>query len=121
MQGGATPKGWRDTIYYRYMDGGHGVAQHSAIRTNDFKLLYFDRPRNEAEQNSRWELFDLRNDPQELSNLAADRVHAQKLKSLKDRFASTRKFYDDTNENVWQRGPGKRYASETYIRPPRKR
>ena len=120
-QGGATPKGWRDTIYYRYMDGGHGVAQHSAIRTNDFKLLYFDRPRNEAEQNSRWELFDLRNDPQELSNLAADRVHAQKLKSLKDRFASTRKFYDDTNENVWQRGPGKRYASETYIRPPRKR
>ena len=58
---------WRDTIYYRYMDGGHGVAQHSAIRTNDFKLLHFDRPRNEAEEKSRWELFDLKNDPQEMN------------------------------------------------------
>ena len=65
-QGGATPKGWRDTIYYRYVDGGHGVAQHSAVRTDDFKLLYFDRPRSEAEEASRWELFDLKNDPQEM-------------------------------------------------------
>ncbi len=119
--GGATPKGWRDTIYYRYIDGGHGVAQHSAIRTNDFKLLYFDRPRSEAEAQSRWELFDLKNDPQEMTNLATNAAHAAKLKSMQARFQKTREFYADTNEDVWSRGAGKQYPPETYIRKPRKR
>ena len=119
--GGATPKGWRDTIYYRYIDGGHGVAQHSAIRTNDFKLLYFDRPRSEAEAQSRWELFDLKNDPQEMTNLATNAAHAAKLKSMQARFQKTREFYADTNEDVWSRGAGKRYPPETYTRKPRKR
>ncbi len=119
--GGATPDGWRDTIYYRYIDGGHGVAQHSAIRTNDFKLLYFDRPRSEAEEKSRWELFDLENDPQEMTNLATDAAYAVKLKSMQDRFQATRELYDDTDESVWQPGAGKRYPPETYIRPPRRR
>ena len=105
----------------RQVDGGHGVAQHSAIRTDDFKLLYFDRPRNEAEEKSRWELFDLKNDPQEMSNLASDTAHADRLKSMQVRFQTTRKFYDDTDESVWQRGAGKRYPPETYIRPPQKR
>lgn len=119
--GGETPSGWRDTIYYRYIDGGHGVAQHSAIRTDDFKLLYFDRPRNEAEEKSRWELYDLKNDPQEMHNLATDSAHAEKLRSMQDRFKKTRELYADTDESIWQPGPGKKYAPEAYIRPPRKR
>ncbi|MFT5302369.1 MAG: arylsulfatase A-like enzyme [Mariniblastus sp.] len=117
-KGGATPQDWRKTIYYRYMDGGHGVAQHSAIRTDGFKLLHFDRPRNEAEEKSRWELFDLKNDPQEMTNLATDTAHAEKFKSMQARFQTTREFYGDTDESVWQRGAGKRYAPEAYIRPP---
>ena len=120
-QGGKTPERWRDTIYYRYIDGGHGVAQHSAIRTDDFKLLYFDRPRNEAEQKSRWELYDLKNDPQEMKNLAAETAYAEKLKSMQARFQTTREYYDDTDESVWQRGAGKRYPDASYIRPPRTR
>lgn len=119
--GGATPRGWRDTIYYRYIDGGHGVAQHSAIRTDDFKLLYFDSPRNEAEKESRWELFDLKNDPQEMHNLATDPAYASKLESMQALFKKTREHYDDTDESVWKPGPGKRYSTESYIRPPRKR
>ncbi|TWU57191.1 sulfatase family protein [Rubripirellula reticaptiva] len=120
-QGGTTPDQWRDTIYYRYIDGGHGVAQHSAIRTNDFKLLYFDNPRNEAEKASRWELFDLKNDPQEMTNLATDTNHAAKLKAMQARFQETRQFYDDTDESVWKRGASQRYAPDSYIQPPRKR
>lgn len=120
-EGGTTPKGWRDTIYYRYIDGGHGVAQHSAIRTDDFKLLYFDNPRNEAEEKSRWELFDLKNDPQEMNNLANDPAHAERLQSMQARFQATREFYGDTDESVWQRGSFQRYAPDTYIRPPRRR
>lgn len=120
-EGGTTPKGWRGTIYYRYIDGGHGVAQHSAIRTDDFKLLYFDNPRNEAEEKSRWELFDLKNDPQEMNNLANDPAHAERLQSMQARFQATREFYGDTDESVWQRGSFQRYAPDTYIRPPRRR
>ncbi|MAG58319.1 MAG: sulfatase [Planctomycetes bacterium] len=121
LNGGATPKGWRDTIYYRYIDGGHGVARHSAIRTNELKLLYFDRPRNQAEEEHRWELFDLRQDPQEMHNLAGDPKHAPQLAQMKARFWKTRKHYDDTDESVWKPGGGRRFRPEDYIRPPRNR
>jgi len=117
--GGVTPTNWRDTLYYRYIDGGHGVAQHSAIRTNDFKLLYFDHPRNEAEEKSRWELFSLKKDPQEMTNLATDLQYGAQLAALKARFWETRKFYDDTDESVWGRGRTKRFRNEDYIRPRR--
>ncbi len=119
--GGATPEGFRDTIYYRYIDGGHGVARHSAIRTDRYKLLYFDRPRNEAEKKHRWELFDLQNDTQEMHNLSLSSEHEQLLASMKERFAHTRKFYGDTDESVWRAGRGKRYADDAYLRAPRKR
>ncbi len=118
--GGVTPSDWRDALYYRYIDGGHGVAQHSAIRTNDFKLLYFDRPRNEAEEKSRWELFDLKKDPQEMTNLAENSAYASQLKALKERFQKTRVFYEDTDESVWLRGKTKRYRPEDYIRQRRR-
>ncbi len=116
-QGGVTPPNWRDTLYYRYIDGGHGVAQHSAIRTNEYKLLYFDHPRNDAEEKSRWELFNLTKDPQEMSNLASDPQYGSLLKSMKSRFWKTRTFYDDTDESVWGRGRTKRFREESYIRP----
>jgi N-acetylglucosamine-6-sulfatase len=112
--GGATPSDWRDTLYYRYIDGGHGVAKHSAIRTNEFKLLYFDAPRNAAEQQSRWELFSLTQDPQEMTNLAPDPQYASQLAAMKSLFWKTRTFYDDTDESVWQ-GKTKRFREEDYI------
>lgn len=114
--GGVTPDNWRDTLYYRYIDGGHSVPQHSAIRTNDFKLLYFDHPRNEAEEKSRWELFSMKRDPQEMTNLATDPQYGSKLAAMKARFWQTRKFYDDTDESVWGRGRTKRFRDEDYIR-----
>jgi len=120
MNGGETPKDWRDTIYYRYIDGGHGVPRHSAIRTNELKLLYFDKPRNDAEAQHRWELFDLRSDPNEMQNLVNDPEHAETVAKMKARFWETRKHYGDTDESVWE-GPTRRYKPEDYIRPPRNR
>ncbi len=119
--GGAAPENWRSTIYYRYIDGGHGVPQHSAIRTKDFKLLHFDQPRNAAEEASIWELFDLNQDPQEMLNLAGKRTHATKLKSMKALFHKTKQYYGDSDEGVWTNRRGVRFADEDYIRPPRPR
>lgn len=118
-RGGVTPANWRDTLYYRYIDGGHGVAKHSAIRTNEYKLLYFDDPRNDAEAKSRWELFSLNDDPQEMTNLAMDLQCQDLLETMKKRFWAARKFYDDTDESVWGRGRTRRFDSEDYIRPRR--
>ncbi len=119
--GGRTPANWRDTLYYRYIDRGHGVAQHSAIRTDALKLLYFDHPRNDAEEASRWELFDMKKDPQEMTNLATDPMYASQLEKLKERFWKTRTFYGDTDEDVWTPGSTKRYRREDYIRNRRRR
>lgn len=119
--GGVTPEDWRQTIYYRYIDGGHGVPQHSAIRTQDYKLLHFDQPRNAAEEASLWELFNLKQDPQEMSNLAGRADHSAKLESMKELFWTTRKHYDDTDESVWTNRGRHRFNDEDYIRPPRRR
>ena len=113
--GGATPADWRSTIYYRYIDGGHGVPQHSAIRTNDYKLVFFDKPRNPREEKSVWELFDLKSDPREMKNLAGDPAHAERLTAMKELFAKTKKLYGDTDESVWKNRGTKRYRRDAYI------
>ncbi len=119
--GGEAPADWRSTIYYRYIDGGHGVPQHSAIRTEGFKLLHFDSPRNDAEAANIWELFDLSRDPQEMRNLAGRTEFADKLESMKALFWETRKHYDDTDESVWSNRRRVQFSPEDYIRPPRRR
>lgn len=121
LNDGVAPDDWRKTIYYRYIDGGHGVAQHSAIRTDDFKLLHFDSPRTSAESASVWELFDLRNDPREMNNLASNSEYASKLSSMKELFLETKKFYGDIDETVWSNRRPQQFNLEDYIRPPRRR
>ena len=115
--GGAKPEGWRDTLYYRYIDRGHGVAAHSAIRTQKHKLLFFDQPRNEQEEKHRWELFDLEQDPAEMHNLAEQPEHQETLALLQTRFEQTRNFYGDTDESAWKPGRQRRFAKDAYIRP----
>ena len=119
--GGVTPAGWRDTIYYRYVDGGHGMPKHSAIRTDTHKLLYFDHPRNTAESENRWELFDLAKDPKEMNNLAKNADYASLLSALQERFWKTREFYDDTDESIWDSPARNKYPQETQIRSARTR
>ena len=114
--GGVQPDNWRETLYYRYVDGGHGVAKHSAIRTDRYKLLYFDSPRTPVEEQSRWELFDLTQDPQEMNNLAMNASYASKLEVMKSRFWETRQHYGDTDDSIWNAPVRKQYPSEQIIR-----
>ena len=85
-----TPSDWRRSIYYRYYEfpGSHAVQRHYGVRTQTHKLIHFD------ELNA-WELYDLRNDPNELHNLYDDPEHAAVQKRLKGELARLRKHYED--------------------------
>ena len=64
---GEKPKDWRTSMYYRYYHypQDHKVQPHYGVRTERYKLIYF----NKIDQ---WELFDLKTDPHELKNVYAD-------------------------------------------------
>ena len=61
---GATPSDWRTSMYYRYYHdpGDHNTRAHYGVRTQTHKLIYYWTL-------DEWELFDLRVDPSELSNV----------------------------------------------------
>jgi arylsulfatase A-like enzyme len=74
---GRTPPDWRTSMYYRYWmhaDGSHHVFAHRGVRTHRHKLIhYYNEPLGQpgAEHDPRppeWELFDLQDDPWELTS-----------------------------------------------------
>ena len=69
---GATPQGWRTSMYYRYDHdpGDHNTRAHYGVRTRTHKLIYFWTK-------EQWELFDLVKDPYELHNLYGQPGQAQ--------------------------------------------
>ena len=64
------------------------VARHYGVRTERWKLIY-------VYDHDFWELYDLREDPEEVHNLAADPQHAAKLARLKVRLEALRQQYGD--------------------------
>ncbi len=63
---GQTPADWRKSFYYHYYEypGPHSVARHYGVVTDRYKLVRFYEPGVDY-----WELFDLKNDPKELTNV----------------------------------------------------
>ena len=60
---GKKVNGWRDTIYYHYYTNGeHNVPRHDGIRTERYKLISYYT-------DGTFELFDLKQDPNEVMNL----------------------------------------------------
>jgi choline-sulfatase len=60
------PKNWRTSMFYHYTEypDAHRVMPHFGIRTERYKLIHFYN-----EKDSFWELFDLKTDPDELTNI----------------------------------------------------
>jgi len=90
---GQRPKDWRRSMYYRYYHypQDHQVQPHYGVRTERYKLIYF----NKIDQ---WELFDLRNDPRELKNLYRDPKYANTVKELKGELYRLKKALKDENQ-----------------------
>lgn len=77
---GERPPDWPTSIYYRYWmhkDDAHNVYAHYGIRTQRYKLIYFyndglelpGTPPGGGREQPEWELYDLADDPLELTNL----------------------------------------------------
>jgi len=75
---GQVPQDWRTAMYYRYYHYPmhHRVQPHYGVRTERYKLIYF----NKLDQ---WELYDLQQDPRELKNVYADPASAETVRHLK--------------------------------------
>ncbi len=74
---GEKPKDWRTAMYYRYYHypQDHQVQPHYGIRTERYKLIFFNKIQA-------WELFDLQQDPHELKNVYGEASYARTVKQL---------------------------------------
>jgi arylsulfatase A-like enzyme len=90
---GERPRDWRTAMYYRYYHYPmhHRVQPHYGIRTERYKLIYFNKI-------NQWELFDLEKDPHELKNLYADPAHAETVKTLKAEMYRLKKELKDEDQ-----------------------
>jgi arylsulfatase A-like enzyme/drug/metabolite transporter superfamily protein YnfA len=82
---GKVPADWRKSFYYEYYEypTPHHVRPHHGVVTDRYKLVHFDRPDLDV-----WELFDLRTDPHELRDVAAE--NPQVVAELKKEVARLR-------------------------------
>ena len=101
---GKSPTGWRKSIYYHYYEypSVHMVPRHYGIRTERYKLMHF------YEFGDEWELYDLKNDPDELTNIYPKPENAKLIKELKRDLKDLQKYYQDDSDIsekpiAWQR------------------
>jgi arylsulfatase A-like enzyme len=68
----------------------HSVKRHYGIRTERYKLIHFYFDIDE------WELYDLKNDPDEMHNVYNDPAYADTVKQLTAELKQLRAKYKDT-------------------------
>ncbi len=107
---GNTPDDWRKASYYRYWMhmAHHDNPAHFGVRTKDFKLIFFYgrklddswfyNPQKVDTTEPYWELYDLRNDPNEMNNVINDPKYAETFKSLKDQLYELKVETGDTDQ-----------------------
>jgi arylsulfatase A-like enzyme len=87
-------KEWRDAVYYHYYEfpAEHMVKRHYGIRTEQYKLIHFYYDIDE------WELYDLKADPQEMTNLYGKPEYAAIQAGLHKKLDELRLKYGDSDE-----------------------
>ncbi len=82
---------WRKDWLYAYYEfpGPHSVRKNRGVRTEQHKLIhYFEEPQE-------WELYDLKKDPHERTNLYGKADYTEIEKKLKERLEELRKEYGE--------------------------
>ena len=99
---GERPDHWRQSIYYHYYEypSVHMVPRHYGVRTATRKLMRFY-------QFDEWELYDLEQDPDELTNQYNNPLYAAQVAQLKQELQRLREIYDDDSDvsvmpKAWQ-------------------
>ncbi len=80
---------WRDAIYYHYYEDGFGATPHYGVRTERYKLMHFYGSIDS------WELYDLKNDPNEMINLYPKLKDDQLVSELMLKLDNLRAQYKD--------------------------
>jgi len=90
---GKTPNDWRTAFYYQYYEnpGGHNVARHYGVTNGQHKLIHFYAL--EGKKIDDWELFDLKEDPNELRSVFNDPEYAEVQQYMKSELKRLRKQY----------------------------
>lgn len=82
----------RDAMYYHYYENGeHSVSPQFGIRTKRYKLIRFYGRVNG------WELYDLKNDKNEMHNVYGRKGYGKITEQLKRQLDKLIKQYDDTD------------------------
>ena len=91
---GEAPKDWRKEIYYHYYEypSVHMIPRHYGIRTKRYKLMHFYQFGYE------WEMYDLKIDPDELTNIYGNKETINLQKNLTNRLKKLRKYYEDGSD-----------------------
>jgi arylsulfatase A-like enzyme len=91
---GDSPADWRQSVYYHYYEfpEPHRVPSHYGVRTQRYKLIWYDDRRE-------WELFDLAKDPRERRSIHADPAARDVFADLRTELARVRtEAGDDTGK-----------------------
>lgn len=85
----------RDAVYYHYYEypAEHSVKRHYGIATKEYKLIHFYYDIDQ------WELYDRKNDPNELHNLYHDPKYVNVVAMMKEKLQQVREKYKDSPEN----------------------
>jgi arylsulfatase A-like enzyme len=85
---GQTPVDWRKSFYYHYYEypGPHDVRRHYGVVTDRYKLVRFYEPKVDY-----WELFDLKEDPGEMTSVYGRPEYAATQQELMTELARLRK------------------------------
>jgi arylsulfatase A-like enzyme len=90
---GEHPSDWRKSIYYHYYEypSVHMVPRHYGVRSERYKLMRFY-------QFDEWEFYDLKNDPDELTNEYNNPKYASQITEMKTELERLRTLYDDDSD-----------------------
>jgi len=85
---------WRDAVYYTYYEypSVHMVKRHYGVATERYKLMHFYYDIDE------WELYDLKEDPNEMKNLYDDPDYEAIKNELHGKLEALREQYGDSDE-----------------------